>query len=229
MNWPIPNIRHFKTPMKKSIQNQRKWHFPRNFWRIYLTNGTHFKVTDKTIATIPKPQHKACISFGFFSHVQVAKWQFGSTTSTLTMLERKSLDEPAAPTAMASHIDKSGTLPRICNDKEIVSKTWDNFDNLIPLSTLTLKNYVNSNFWINYFNLMLTFCCWHPSLKVDWCNANLPQHLQEWLVPDSFHPQLWLAPDFLWLDAKSGEQSSTLKLSLSLWIIMQRLTWITSS
>ena len=40
-------------------------------------------VTERTMATMPRPQHKACISFGFLSHVQVIIVQSGSTTSTL--------------------------------------------------------------------------------------------------------------------------------------------------
>ena len=47
-------------------------------------------VTERTMATMPRPQHKACISFGFLSQVHVVIRQLGSTTSTLTMLERKS-------------------------------------------------------------------------------------------------------------------------------------------
>ena len=96
-------------------------------------------VTDRTTATIPRPQHRACISLAFFSHVQVTMWQFGRTTSTLTMLEWKSLVDPPTPMAIASQTERSGKRPRICKDKEIVSSTCASFDNLIPLSTFTLK------------------------------------------------------------------------------------------
>ena len=105
----------------------------------YLIKGTHLMVTERTMATMPRPQHKACISFGFLSQVQVVIRQLGSTTSTLTILERKSLVDPAVPTAIASQTDKSGTRPRTCRDSDIVSSTWDNLDNFIPLSTFTLK------------------------------------------------------------------------------------------
>jgi hypothetical protein len=45
-------------------------------------------VTERTMATMPRPQHKACISFGFLSQFQVVIVQLGRTTSTLTILER---------------------------------------------------------------------------------------------------------------------------------------------
>ena len=105
----------------------------------YLTNGTHLMVTDNTTAIIPKPQHRACISLGFFSQLQDTMLQFGRATSTLTMLDKKSLVQPPVPMAMASQMDKSGTRPRICSPRDIVSRTWASLDNLIPLSTLTLK------------------------------------------------------------------------------------------
>jgi hypothetical protein len=45
-------------------------------------------VTERTMATMPRPQHKACISFGFLSQFQVVIVQLGRITSTLTILER---------------------------------------------------------------------------------------------------------------------------------------------
>ena len=55
---------------------------------IYLIKGTHLMVTERTMATMPRPQHKACISFGFLSQFQVVIVQLGRITSTLTILER---------------------------------------------------------------------------------------------------------------------------------------------
>ena len=49
--------------------------------------------------------------------------QFGKATSTLTILDNRSLVQPPVPIAMASQRERSGTRPRICNDNEIVSKT----------------------------------------------------------------------------------------------------------
>ena len=105
----------------------------------YLTIGTHFIVTDKTIAIIPNPQQSACISLGFLSQFQFAIVQLGNATSTLTILDNKSRVQPPVPIAIASQRERSGTRPRICKDKDMVSKTCANLDNLMPLSTLTLK------------------------------------------------------------------------------------------
>ena len=91
--------------------------------KTYLTNGTHLMVTDNTTAIIPKPQHRACISLGFFSQLQDTMLQFGKATSTLTMLDKKSRVQPPVPMAMASQMDKSGTRPRICSPRDIVSRT----------------------------------------------------------------------------------------------------------
>ena len=142
MYWP--NIWYFQTSEKKKCVKEK---YSSNQWiswlcmkfSAYLTNGTHLMVTDSTTAIIPKPQHRACISLGFFSQLQDTMLQFGKATSTLTMLDRKSRVQPPVPMAMASQMDKSGTRPRICKPRDIVSRTWASLDNLIPLSTLTLK------------------------------------------------------------------------------------------
>lgn len=189
MSWMGPNpiyetSKHLQNIKKVDLKYAKKLCF------FYLTNGTHLMVTDKTTATMPRPQHKACISFGFFSQVHVAMWQFGSTTSTLTILDKKSLVDPAAPTAIASHTDKSGTRPLMCNDKEMVSRTWDSLESRIPLSTLTLQKCGMEGQSLQVSDPDLTFGYSHQVPRADWCIANLQGHLLDSLVFDMFLQQL---------------------------------------